>query len=164
MLVFSTALSIPKSFNLPAGLWATHPTYLHTSAYFPLGSTCCLFMENRAMAMITLNSNGGILLWLYFFFFLPNIFYTPSWSLVSTLSLSASLSSLWSECSMEVWSGDKGRSSQLNQRRLAIVNHLGPMTGSGLREHNNKTEEMNSAHNDHDWTRLIRLICDQLFN
>lgn len=74
MLVFSTALSIPKSFNLPVGLWATHPTYLHTSAYFPLGSTCCLFMENWAMAMITLNSNGGILLCLFLFFFSPKHF------------------------------------------------------------------------------------------
>lgn len=33
---------------------------------------------------------------------------------------------------------------------LAMVNHLGPMTASGPGEHNNKTEEMNSAHNDHD--------------
>lgn len=163
MLVFSTALSIPKSFNLPVGLWATHPTYLHTSAYFPLGSTCCLFMENWAMAMITLNGNGGILLCLFLFFFSQTFFTLPLDPLFP-LSLCLPLSSLWSECSMEVWSGDKGRSSQLNQRRLAIVNHLGPMTGSGLREHNNKTEEMNSAHNDHDWTRLIRLICDQLFN
>lgn len=27
-LAFSTALSIPKSFNLPPGLWATHPTHI----------------------------------------------------------------------------------------------------------------------------------------
>lgn len=28
VLVSSTALSIPKSFNLPLGLWATHPTHI----------------------------------------------------------------------------------------------------------------------------------------
>ena len=43
----STSLSTQKSFNLLLGpLGGLSRVHLHRSAYFPSGSTCCLFKEN----------------------------------------------------------------------------------------------------------------------
>lgn len=44
------------------------------------------------------------------------------------------------------------------------ANHLGLLTASSRREHNNKSGERNWAHNDQHANTLIRFICDQLFN